>query len=112
MFVPNFWTIRDPISLLRESWELVTQCWAEMSTTLKSLADDGADLLFTGAVFQQPAANVAEYYDIPLATLHYFPMRVNGHLLPILPSPLIRSRNDGDEWLYWRLRRGRRRTTA
>ena len=47
-FFRNFWTIRDPIRLRREAWEPVTQYWAEMSTTLTSLAD-GADLLFTGA---------------------------------------------------------------
>ena len=48
-------------------------------------ADDGADLLFTGAIGEQLAVNVAEYYDIPLATLHIFPMRANGQLLPFLP---------------------------
>ena len=41
-----------------------------MSTTLTSLAE-GADLLVTGLAYQEAAANVAEYYDIPLATLHY-----------------------------------------
>ena len=79
-----------------------TQCWGEMSTTLTSLAD-GADLLFTGMIFEEPAANVAEYYDIPLATLHYFPMRANGQLLPFLPSPLIRSAMTVHEWLFWRV---------
>ena len=83
--------------------ELVTQCWVEMGKTLTSLAGDGADLLITGAVFEQQAANVAEYYDIPLAILHFFPARVNGHLLPILPSPLIRSGMMVYELLYWRL---------
>ena len=78
----------------REAWELVTQCWEEMSTTLTSLAD-GADLLFTGLIFEQPAANVAEYYDIPLATLHYFPMRANGQLLPIPAGAVGPLRNDG-----------------
>ena len=47
-----------------------------------SLAD-GADLLFTGINFEDAAANVAEHYDIPLATLHYFPLRPNGQILPI-----------------------------
>ena len=41
------------------------------------------------------AANVAEYYDIPVAALHCFPVRVNGQLLPMLPSPLIRSGDFG-----------------
>ena len=67
-----------------------------------SLAD-GADLLLTGVIVEQAAANVAEYYDIPLATLHSFPMRANGQLVPILPSPLIRSAMTVYEWLGWRM---------
>ena len=62
----------------------------EISTTLTSLAE-GADLLFTGVLAEEPAANVAEYYDIPLATLHVFPMRANGQLVPALPAPVGRS---------------------
>ncbi len=99
----NFWRIRDLITLWREFWELVTRCWGEMSTTLTSLAD-GADLLLTGWSFEEHAANVAEYYDIPLATLHNLPVRVNSHVLfPILPSPLIRSGTTVFFWLYWRV---------
>ena len=73
-----------------------------MGTTLTSLAD-GADLLVTGMIQQGLAANVAEYYDIPLAALHYFPARVNGQLIPILPSPLIRSTISALWWLHWRM---------
>jgi UDP:flavonoid glycosyltransferase YjiC (YdhE family) len=94
----NFWKIQDLIRLLREDWELLTQCWEETSTTLTSLAD-GADLLFTSVIGEQPAANVAEYYDIPLATLHTFPIRANGQLVPILPAPLGRSAMTVSEWL-------------
>ncbi len=101
-FFRSVWKIQDLIRLWRESWEFVTQCWGEMSTTLTSLAD-GADLLFTGLIFEQPAANVAEYYDIPLATLHYTPVRANGQLLPFLPSPLGRSAMTVNEWLSWRM---------
>ena len=83
----------------REIWVRVNQCWGEGSTTLKSLAD-GADLLITTSVgFEQLAANVAEYYDIPLATLHWFPLRANGQLLPFLPAPLCRSAMTVFEWL-------------
>jgi UDP:flavonoid glycosyltransferase YjiC (YdhE family) len=96
----NFWKIRDLRRLWREDWELITQCWEETSTTLRSLAD-GADLLLTGVLGEQPAANVAEYYDIPLATLHTFPMRANGQLVPILPAPLGRSAMTVSEWLGW-----------
>lgn len=41
---------------------------------LTSLAD-GVDVLKTGLNFEDTAANVAEYHDIPLATLDYFPLR-------------------------------------
>ena len=87
--------------LWREVSKLVTQYWGETSTTLTSLAD-GADLLLTGLIYEQPAANVAEYYDIPLATLHHSPMRANGQLVRILPSPLGRSAKTVNEWLFWR----------
>jgi UDP:flavonoid glycosyltransferase YjiC (YdhE family) len=99
----SFWKIQDLIRLGREDWELFTQCWEEMSTTLMSLAD-GADLLLTGPIGEQPAANVAEYYDIPLATLHILPTRANGQLaFPTrLPSPLVRSAMTVNEWLGWR----------
>jgi UDP:flavonoid glycosyltransferase YjiC (YdhE family) len=98
----NPWRIRNLITLWREARELITQCRGELSTTLTSLAD-GADLLFTGLPFEQAAANVAEYCDIPLATLHYFPARANGHLVSMLPAPLIRSAMTLFEWLIWRL---------
>ena len=61
----NPWRIRDLIRSWRGSWQFRNQCWGEISTTLMSLAD-GADLLLTGRVFEDAAANVAEYYDIPL----------------------------------------------
>ncbi len=103
-FFHNFWKIQDLIRLLREAWEPVTQCFEEMSKTLASLAD-GADLLLTGLSFEQIAGNVAEYYDIPLATLHCFPIRANGQVIPILPSPLIRSAMTAYEWVDWRMAR-------
>lgn len=101
-FFRSFWRIRDLIRLWREVWELSTQCWKEISTTLTSLAE-GADLLFTGLVFEGAAANVAEYYDIPLATLHYVPVRPNGQVVPFLPAPLIRSAMTVSDWLGWRM---------
>jgi UDP:flavonoid glycosyltransferase YjiC (YdhE family) len=96
----RFWKIWDLIRLGREDWELFAQCWEETSATLKSLAE-GADLLLTGVIGEEPAANVAEYYDIPLATLHIFPMRANGQLVPILPAPLVRFAMTVSEWLGW-----------
>ncbi len=92
------WRIKDLARLWRENWEISTQCWSEMSKTLMSLAD-GADMLITGMIFEDGAANVAEYYDIPLATLHYYPLRPNGQLLPYLPAPLSRSAMTVFWWL-------------
>jgi UDP:flavonoid glycosyltransferase YjiC (YdhE family) len=96
------WRIQDLRRLYREAWELDTQCWLEMSATLTSLAD-GADLLFTGMVYQDVAINVAEYYDIPLAALHWIPARANGQFLPFLPATLVRSAMTVNDWLSWRI---------
>jgi UDP:flavonoid glycosyltransferase YjiC (YdhE family) len=101
-FFGNFWRVQDLIRLWRETWELTIQCWGEMTTTLKSLAD-GADLLSTGLIFEQPAANVAESYGIPLATLHFFPVRAHGQLVPFLPARLTRTAMTVNEWLSWRV---------
>jgi UDP:flavonoid glycosyltransferase YjiC (YdhE family) len=100
--VRNFWKNQTPVNVLRAAKEYFNQTWAEMGTTLTSLAD-GADLLVTGMIQQGLAADVAEYYDIPLAVLDYFPARVNGQLIPILPSPLIRSAISALWWLHWRV---------
>ncbi|MEB4212026.1 glycosyltransferase [Mycobacterium sp. 94-17] len=100
----NFWKIREVFKSLREVWEPGMQSWGDMGRTLTSLAD-GADLLFTGISFQEGAANVAEHYGIPLATLHTFPMRANSYLLPFLPAPLARSALTMLEWLHWRMTR-------
>jgi UDP:flavonoid glycosyltransferase YjiC (YdhE family) len=101
-FVRSPWKMQSPTSLVRAFKEYVTQGWAEMSATLISLAE-GADLILTGTTLQGVALNVAEYYGIPLAALHYLPSRVNGHLVSILPSPLIRSVISAVWWMYWRM---------
>jgi UDP:flavonoid glycosyltransferase YjiC (YdhE family) len=101
-FFGNFWKVQNPVSLIRAGKEYITRGWAEMSRTLTSLADR-ADLVLTGAIYQEVGGNVAEYYDIPLAALHPFPVRVNGHLVPMLPSALIRSGVSVIWWLHWRM---------
>src|SRR5438445_13755482 len=75
-FVRNYWKMQ-PLNFVRAFKEYVSRGWADMSTTLTSMAD-GADVVLTGTIYQGVAANVAEYYDIPLAALHYFPSRANG----------------------------------
>ncbi|ORA64573.1 glycosyltransferase [Mycobacteroides franklinii] len=99
-FFRNFWKMRDLIKKRREVVEPFLQCWKDIVATLTSLAD-GADLLFTGVNFEDAAGNVAEYYDIPLATLHFFPLRSNGQFVPLLPAPLGRSAMKAGEWLAW-----------
>lgn len=104
-FIRNVTKIQHPRNVVRAIKDIYAQGWAEMSCTLTSLAD-GADLLFTGHTYQGVALNVAEYHDIPLAALHYFPVRSNGHLgvasLPAIP-PLTRTAMKAAWWLYWRI---------
>lgn len=100
-FFRSAWTIRGPVKVVRKVWEPIIRYWDEVSTTLLSLAD-GADLLSTGLNFEQAAANVAEFYAIPLATLHHFPMRANGQLVPTAPPMVVRSTMTAVEWLFWR----------
>ncbi|MCV7377228.1 glycosyl transferase family 1 [Mycobacterium alsense] len=100
-FFRNFWRVRAVLAFLRESRAPGTRCWGEMSTMLTSLTD-GADLLVTGMSYQELAANVSEYRGIPLATVLWFPIRVNGRLLPTLPPPMIRSAMRVYERVVWR----------
>jgi UDP:flavonoid glycosyltransferase YjiC (YdhE family) len=100
-FFGSFWRIQDLIRLRRQVAEPVIERKDEICATLMSLAD-GADLLLTGLNFEQPAANVAEYYGIPLATLHIFPHRANGQFLRFLPAPVSRAAMTAYEWMAWR----------
>jgi len=99
-FFRNFWRVRDVKEFLREAREPGIRCWGEMSTVLTSLVD-GADVLVTGVSYEELAANVAEYRDIPLATLLWFPIRVNGQLIPKVPAPLMRLAMKAFEFLVW-----------
>ena len=101
-FFRRFWTIRGPIKIVRDAVEPLIRHWGEMGTTLKSLGD-GADLLFTGLLYRDAVANVAEYYDIPMATLHHFPLGANSLAVRILPAPIVRIAVRLMEWLAWRL---------
>jgi UDP:flavonoid glycosyltransferase YjiC (YdhE family) len=70
-FAPNN-AFQNPADLMAEVVGHLSRAWADWGTALTELADD-ADLLLTGKVEHGLAANVAEYYGIPLATLQYFP---------------------------------------
>lgn len=95
------WKLREISRMARETEAFAAECWTEMTGTLRSVCAD-ADLLLTGLIFEQPAANVAEALDIPLATLQYFPCRAHGRLLPFLPPPLSRLVMTGNDWAAWR----------
>lgn len=94
------WKVKELARMARETQEFGIRCWQEMTTTLMSVAD-GAELLLTGQIFEQPAVNVAERYGIPLATLHWFPVRAHG-LLQFLPGSLSRVAMTVNDWLVWR----------
>ncbi|OBK73778.1 glycosyltransferase [Mycobacterium sp. 1164985.4] len=93
------WQIQEIIRSGREYDELLFESWHETATTLASIVD-GADLLVTRGGYPS-AVNVAEAYRIPLATLYTFPLRPNGRLFPLLPTPVARSAMQAYEWLYW-----------
>ncbi len=63
---------QDPVSAVVDEKEYLSRAMDEWATTLTTLAQ-GADLLVTGRIEQGLAANVAEYYGIPQAALHFFP---------------------------------------
>lgn len=100
----RFWRPRELVASYQEDWQLLTEFWADTTTTLQSLAD-GADLIFTSVLGEEAAGNLAEYYDMPMATMHYFPMRPNGQLAPRLPAPVTRAAMTMSEWLVWKLTR-------
>jgi UDP:flavonoid glycosyltransferase YjiC (YdhE family) len=106
-FLHNGWKIQNPVKLAREAMAPVTEGWLELSAMLTPVAQ-GADLLLTGQIYQEVVANVAEHYDMPLAALHFYPMRANGQLaFPArLPGPVIRSTIHTTDWLYWRMTKG------
>ncbi|MDT5145633.1 MAG: hypothetical protein QOC58_278, partial [Mycobacterium sp.] len=101
------WKIQNPVKLARQAMEPVTAGWLELSEMLTPLAD-GADLLLTGQIYQEVVANVAEHYDVPLAALHFYPMRANGQIaFPArFPSPIVRATMTTLDWLYWRATKG------
>jgi UDP:flavonoid glycosyltransferase YjiC (YdhE family) len=96
------WRTQELDRLGREISEFVTECWTKevTTTTLRSLVE-GADLVIAGLGFEQFAANVADCYGIPFATLLFLPLRPNGQLLPFLPPPLGRSAMKLFERLSW-----------
>ena len=104
-FFRDFWKIQNPVTLVRKGMAYITEGWAEMSETLMGISAD-ADILLTGTTYQEVVANVAECRGIPLAALHYFPARVNSHVVAFpAPAAVVRSVWTAAEWLHWRMMR-------
>lgn len=101
---PSDWLkLGNPLDALRKARAAATRGWPEMSSTLSAMAD-GADLIVTGTAYQEIAANIADYQRIPMAEVHYFPVRANTRVLPVrLPLPMVAKGYAIGEWLYWRL---------
>jgi len=97
-FPDALWSAKDLRRAWREYREFVSQYWVNTTATLTSLAE-GCDLLVTGLLFEDGAANVAEFHGVPLATFHYSPVRPNGRMITRLPAPLGRAALTALEWL-------------
>lgn len=101
----EWWTLRNPLKVLRQARAYVMDGWAGMNECLMELAN-GADLILTGTTYQELAANVAEARGMPLAALHLFPARANNHILPVpLPMSMASPLWAAAEWAHWRLLR-------
>jgi UDP:flavonoid glycosyltransferase YjiC (YdhE family) len=67
--------MQNPMSVVPEVVEHVAQVKVEKGAALTQLAN-GYDLVLASFNEQGLAANVAEYYGIPVAALHPFPVRI------------------------------------
>ncbi|KZS67622.1 glycosyltransferase [Mycobacterium ostraviense] len=78
---------RNPIGLLSQVIEHVSQVNADKSAALTALAAE-ADLLLASFTEQRLVANVAEYQDIPAAALHFFPtgLWASGGMSPLITT--------------------------
>lgn len=104
-FVHHAFRPQSPRDFVRSGRDLFVAGWAQMSRTLAELAE-GADMLVTGQTYHGVVANIAEYYDLPVAAIHHMPICVNGQLaLPSIPAPtpLVRWTLRAAWWLYWRI---------
>jgi UDP:flavonoid glycosyltransferase YjiC (YdhE family) len=63
---------QDPASAVVDEKQYLSRAMEEWAAALTALAQ-GADVLVTGRVEQGLASNVAEYYGVPHAALHFYP---------------------------------------
>ncbi len=99
----NYWQFHNPLTVARKAIDYYTAGWADMNSALTALAAD-ADIILTGTTYQEVAANVAERFGIPMASLHYFPARPNSQLIPVPAPPWVaKSGFAVAEWGLWRI---------
>jgi UDP:flavonoid glycosyltransferase YjiC (YdhE family) len=101
-FSKNLWRGWNPVDMWNNAKDFYGRDRVGLTETLMSISD-GADILVSGMVWAEFAANVAEYRDIPLAVFHFFPIRVNGQLAypTKLPPAVVRSGMRVTDRLYW-----------
>lgn len=101
---PADWVrLGNPLTAVRKARAAAIRGWDEMADTLLGMTE-GADLIISGTAYQEIAANVAEYRGLPLAEVHYFPVRANTQVLPLrLPAPTVRAAYAAGEWMHWQL---------
>jgi UDP:flavonoid glycosyltransferase YjiC (YdhE family) len=86
--------IQDRVDAVVDQEQYLSRAMQEWGTALTELSD-GADVLLTGRVEQGLAANVAEYYDIPQAALHFFPqahLRQSGRIGDVMEEAEVAHR--------------------
>ena len=88
----KYGTTPSPAIMAWEIFRDITQLWPGLGRALTSLAD-GADLLLTDASEQGLAANVAEYYGIPYAAVHIYPIPPDK-----THSPITKQAEDAQRW--------------
>lgn len=101
---PADWVrLGNPLKALRKARVAATRGWDEMSQTLFLMAER-ADLIVTGTAYQEIAGNVAESRGLPLAEMHYFPVRANRQILPVrLPRAVVAAGYAAGERAHWQL---------
>lgn len=101
---PADWVrLGNPLNALRKARDAATRGWDEMSQTLVLMAER-ADLIVTGTAYQEIAGNVAEFHGLPLAEVHYFPVRASRQVLPVrLPRALVAAGYAAGERAHWQL---------